>query len=79
MRRRHILANFALLFGAFGFLGYIFIVIAGYLGCCANITSRFYHNLIIIILVIAFALFALCMYNNCCKIPSEKEEKEKKE
>ena len=77
MRRKHILANFALLFGAFGFLGYIFIVVAGYLGCCAQITSTLYHNLVIIILVIAFALFALCMYNNCCKIPRD-TEKEKK-
>ncbi len=76
MRQRHVLANFALLFGAFGFLGYIFIVIAGYLGCCANITSGLYHNLVIIILVIAFALFALCMYNNCCKMPKNPEHKE---
>jgi hypothetical protein len=74
MRKKHILANFALLFGAFGFLGYIFILIAGYLGCCANITTRLYHHLIIVILVIAFALFAICMYNNCCKIPSTPEE-----
>lgn len=73
--KKHILANFALLFGAFGFLGYIFIVIAGYFGCCANITSDFYHNVVIIILVIAFALFALCMYNNCCKIPKNEEGK----
>ncbi len=77
MRRKHVLANFALLFGAFGFLGYIFIIIAGYLGCCANITSTLYHNLVIIILVVAFALFAICMYNNCCKIPKHPEEKEK--
>ena len=77
MRRKHVLANFALLFGAFGFLGYIFIVIAGYFGCCANITSALYHNIVIIILVIAFALFAVCMYNNCCKIPKEPEEKNK--
>lgn len=76
MRRKHVLANFALLFGAFGFLGYIFIVIAGYLGCCANITSKFYHNLVIIILVVAFVLFALCMYNNCCKIPEQTDSKE---
>lgn len=78
MRRKHVLANFALLFGAFGFLGYIFIIIAGYLGCCAHITSKLYHNLVIIILVIAFALFAICMYNNCCKIPRETpKDKEK--
>lgn len=78
MRKKHILANFALLFGAFGFLGYIFIVVAGYLGCCANITTKFYHNLVIIILVIAFALFALCMYNNCCKMPPSNAEDEEK-
>ena len=77
MRRKHILANFALLFGVFGFLGYIAIIIASYLGCCADITTKFYHNLIIIILVIAFALFAVCMYNNCCKIPKQAEEEEK--
>ncbi|MCK4569816.1 MAG: hypothetical protein KAT76_05955 [Bacteroidales bacterium] len=78
MRRKHVLANFALLFGSFGFLGYIIIVIAGYLGCCANINETLYHNLVIIILVIAFALFAICMYNNCCKvkIPKDTEKKE---
>ena len=74
MRKRHILANFALLFGAFGFLGYIFIVVAGSFGCCANITEGGYHNIVIIILVIAFALFGICMYNNCCKIPKENGE-----
>lgn len=79
MRRKHILANFALLFGAFGFLGYIFIIVAGYLGCCADITTRMYHNIIIIILVIAFALFAICMYNNCCKVGSEPKNEDKKE
>jgi hypothetical protein len=73
--KKHVLANFALLFGAFGFLGYIFIVIAGYFGCCANITESLYHNLVIIILVIAFALFAICMYNNCCKIPKSEDGK----
>lgn len=77
MRKKHILANFALLFGAFGFVGYIFIVVAGYLGCCADITTKMYHNIIIIILVIAFALFAICMYNNCCKTPGQSVDKEK--
>ena len=74
--KKHVLANFALLFGAFGFLGYIFIILASYLGCCAQITTALYHNLIIIILVVAFALFALCMYNNCCKIPKQEDKKD---
>ena len=48
--------------------------VAGYFGCCANITEGGYHNIVIIILVVSFALFGICMYNNCCKIPKENGE-----
>ena len=65
---RTVLANFALLFGFFGFTGYIFIVIAGFFGCCGGITTLFYHKLVMFILIAAVVAFGVCMFNNCCKI-----------
>jgi hypothetical protein len=63
---RHVFANFAILFGSLGFAAYLFIIIAGFFGCCAGLTSLFYHKLVLFILALAVVAFLLCMVNNCC-------------
>lgn len=65
---RHTLANFAILFGFIGFLGYLFLIVAGFLGCCAGITTLFYHKIVMFILIAAVVIFGICMYNNCCSV-----------
>ena len=63
---RHVLVNFAILFGALGFVAYLFIVTVGFFGCCAGMTSLFYHKLVLSVLAISVVAFLLCMVNNCC-------------
>ena len=65
---RIVLANIALLFGAVGFAGYLFLIISSALGCCAGLTTANYENVVTLILFISVVIFGLCMYNNCCKI-----------
>ncbi len=72
--KRHVLANFALLFGFIGFIGYLFMIISGLFGCCAGLTTPLFHKIIIFTLVFAVVLFGVCMYNNCCT--AAKREKE---
>jgi len=65
---RQVFANFAILFGALGFAAYVFVVAAGFLGCCAGVTTLFYHKLVLTVLALAVVAFLICMVNNCCTI-----------
>ncbi len=61
-----LLVNFALFFGLFGFVGVLFLIIAGFIGCCNSITTLEYHHLILAFFSVSVLIFGLCMYNNCC-------------
>jgi len=63
-----VLANVALLFGIIGFTGYLFLIIASALGCCAGLTSIAFHKIILGVLALAVVIFAICMFNNCCRV-----------
>ncbi len=63
-----VLANVALLFGIIGFTGYILLIIASALGCCAGLTTIAYHKIILGVLALAVVIFAICMFNNCCRV-----------
>lgn len=62
-----ILANFAIFLGGIGFLFFLFIIIAGFLGCCAGITTAKYLQILNISLIISAGIFIACMINNCRK------------
>jgi hypothetical protein len=64
---RTVWANLGLLFGFIGFIGYIFIIVASALGCCAGLTTLGYHKIVMGILAMAVVIFGICMVNNCCK------------
>jgi hypothetical protein len=66
-----VLANTALLFGIIGFTGYIFLILASALGCCAGLTTIVYHKIVLGILALAVIIFTICMYNNCCSIKNK--------
>lgn len=70
------LVNIALLFGFFGFLFYLFLIIAGFLGCCTGMTTSVFYKVAGIVLIISVILFGICAYNNCCNI--NRAEKAKK-
>jgi len=63
-----VLANVALLFGIIGFAGYLFLIIASALGCCVGLTTIAYHNIVLFVLSAAVVIFAICMFNNCCRV-----------
>lgn len=63
-----VLANVALLFGIIGFTGYLFLIIASALGCCAGLTSIAFHKIVLGVLVLAVVIFSICMFNNCCRV-----------
>ena len=54
---RIVLANLALLFGIIGFTGYLFLIIASALGCCAGVTTIAYHKIVLFILAAAVVVF----------------------
>lgn len=70
---RIVLANLALLFGAIGFIGYLFIILASAIGCCTGVTTSGFRIIVIVILAAAALICGFCMLNNCCKV-SNKEE-----
>lgn len=67
MSRSVLIGNLGLLFGAIGFGGYIFLIVASYFGCCSGVTTPVFNNIVAIILALAVVLFVFCMVNNCCK------------
>lgn len=73
---RNVFANFALLFGAIGFISFLFLIIAGFFSCCSGVTTLIYHRIVLLILAVAVLSFALCMYNNCCKPQKNKTDQE---
>lgn len=60
-----IFVNAALTFAVIGFVTYLFIIVAGFFGCCAGISDSLYYQIIIAIVVAAAIAFGACMYNNC--------------
>jgi len=62
-----IFVNSALMFGLIGFVSYLFIIIAGFFGCCAGLSTFLYHKIVMIILVGGALTFGVCLYNNCYK------------
>lgn len=57
--------NATLSFAVIGFLTYLFIIIAGFFGCCAGITDSLYYQIILAIVAIGAITFGACMYKNC--------------
>ncbi len=62
-----LLTNLALISGSLGFLGILLVLLSGFLGCCAGITTLSFHRILLILLGAAVVLFAWCIYNNCYK------------
>jgi O-antigen ligase len=61
--------NLALIFGTLGFVGVLLVILAGFLGCCAGITTLAFQKILLVILGAAVVAFAWCMYHNCRKSP----------
>ena len=57
--------NATLSFAVIGFLTYLFIIIAGFFGCCAGITDSLYYQITLAIVALGMITFGACMYNNC--------------
>ncbi|MEJ2595395.1 MAG: hypothetical protein P8100_09780 [bacterium] len=60
-----IFVNAALTFAIIGFMTYLFIIIAGFFGCCAGITDFLFHKIVLILVVAGAVTFGICLYNNC--------------
>jgi len=67
--------NVALLFSAIGFATYLFILIAGFFGCCTGITEFLYDKIVLIIVICSAVLWILCSYHNCCKLREKQKNK----
>ncbi len=60
-----IFVNAALTFAIVGFVTYLFIIIAGFFGCCAGITDYLFNKIVLILVVAGAVTFGICLYNNC--------------
>ena len=60
-----IFVNAALTFAVVGFVTYLFIIIAGFFGCCAGITDYLFHKIVLILVTGGAITFGVCLYNNC--------------
>ena len=70
---RVLLANLAFLIGIVGFLGYLMIVVASAVGCCAGITSATFKEIVLIIFATGVLACVFCGLNNCCKITGKED------
>jgi len=70
---RLVLANLALLFGIIGFVGYLFIILASAFHCCVGLTTATFYKVVLFILSAAVVTFAVCMFNNCCKVNKQQK------
>lgn len=62
-----IFVNSALTFAAIGFVTYLLIIISGFFGCCAGISTFLYHKIVLILVVTGAITFGICLYKNCYK------------
>lgn len=62
-----IFVNSALAFAAIGFITYLFVIIAGFFGCCAGISSFLYHKIVLVLVSAGAIIFGICLYRNCYK------------
>lgn len=62
-----IFINSALTFAAIGFVTYLFIIIAGFFGCCAGISTFIYHKIVLTIVAAGAISFGIYLYKNCYK------------
>lgn len=54
-------------FAFFGFITYLLIILASFLGCCTGITSSGFNVVLIVLVVACLGTFGVCFYNNCYK------------
>lgn len=64
--------NATLMFAAIGFVSYLLILVAGFLGCCTGITTTSFYQIIFAIGAAALITFGYCIYNNCYKTRKNK-------
>ncbi|HEY9114262.1 MAG TPA: hypothetical protein VIN10_06150 [Bacteroidales bacterium] len=62
-----IFANATLMLGLVGFVSYLFLIFAGFLGCCLEISSLLFEKITLLTILAAGFVFTLGMYNNCCR------------
>lgn len=60
-----IFVNAALTFAVIGFVTYLFIIIAGFFGCCAGITDYLFNKIVLLLVAAGAITFGVCLYNNC--------------
>lgn len=60
-----IFVNAALTFAVIGFITYLFIIIAGFFGCCAGITDHLFNKIVLLLVSAGAVTFGVCLYNNC--------------
>lgn len=62
-----IFVNAALTFAAIGFVTYLFIIFAGFFGCCAGITDFLFNKIVLLLVAAGAVTFGVCLFNNCYK------------
>jgi len=65
------LINFAFLSGIIGFFLYLFLIIAGFVGCCTSISVKTFNIIALSAFAVSFVIFGACLYHNCCKMRGE--------
>ncbi len=61
-----------IIFAFIGFITYLLIILASFLGCCTGITSNGFNVVLIILVVASVCTFGICFYNNCYKGSKDK-------
>jgi hypothetical protein len=60
-----IFVNAALTFAVIGFVTYLFIIVAGFFGCCVGITDYLFNKIVLLIVAAGAITFGVCLFNNC--------------
>ncbi len=62
-----IIMKATLIFAFIGFVTYLLIILASFLGCCTGITGHTFHQVLTVLVVAGGVTFGVCFYNNCYK------------
>lgn len=62
---KYTLANIAFFLGVIGFVSILFLIVAGVLGCCANISGKLFNDIISWAIILAALTIIGCVGRNC--------------
>lgn len=56
-----------LLFALIGFLIYLLVIVASFIGCCLGVTQVIFDQILLVLVISGLVVFGVCSYFTCFK------------